>query len=139
MFERLRTSFESKGAVQTHFLLQKLYEVELRLHDHTNVSLFKSDPLAVIRAKPEEMISRSSHMWDLAERFIRAKIHERFGLDFIQYINLPIPDANLLNVLSFEVIANVEIEERKREQEIQRNAMAAAANEANNHKGPSQR
>lgn len=68
-------------------------------------------------------------MWDLADRYARAKIKERFGYTFKEYIDLPMPEANLLNLLSFEVIAAVELEERKREQEIQKAAIEAAKND----------
>lgn len=128
--KKLRNSFNMKGPVANHFLLQRLYEIEFNLHDHTSIALHHSDPLAVIRAKPEEALSRSSHMWDLAERFARAKIKERFGMSWLEYINLPMPDAYLLNVLSFEVIANVEIEETKRNQEAQKAALEASKQEA---------
>ena len=69
-------------------------------------------------------------MWDLADRYARAKIKERFGYTFKEYIDLPMPEANLLNLLSFEVIAAIELEERKREQEIHKAAIDAAKNEA---------
>ena len=68
-------------------------------------------------------------MWDLADRYARAKIKERFGYTFKEYIDLPMPEANLLNLLSFEVIAEVELEERKREQKIQKAAIEAAKND----------
>lgn len=107
----------ASGPVETHFLLNKLFEIEFGLYDHTNAVSAKKDPLAVIRAKPEESILNSSHLWDLAERFAKARIKERFDLNFMEYISLPLPDAALLDKLSFEVISKVETDMKKAEME----------------------
>lgn len=115
---RLSTPLGAVGAVANHFLVQKLYEIEFGLFNHTDPVAVAADPLAVIRAKPEESYASASHLWDIAERYARARIHKRFNLNFIEYCNLPMPDAQLLDKIAFEVMGNVELEERKRENEV---------------------
>ena len=118
LLRRLKTPLGVIGSVETHFLLQKLYEIEFSLFNHTDPVAVATDPLAVIRAKPEECYSTSSHLWDIAERYARAKINKRFNLNFIEYCNLPMPDAALLDKMAFEVMGNLELQESKKENQL---------------------
>lgn len=92
------------------------------------------DPLAVIRAKPEESFILSSHMWDTARRYREAKIWDRFHIDFLTYSGLPLPESQLLDRLSIEVFAKGELEDIKIRNEAQeaqqRDAEAKAAQAA---------
>lgn len=125
--DRLKDPLNAQGPVEIHYLTNKLFEIEFGIYDHTNAQNVASDPLAVIRAKPEENLSSTSHLWDLAERFAKARIADRFKLNFLEYIGLPMPDAALLDRLSFEVISKVELEMKKAETEAFENMVNSSS------------
>lgn len=113
--------------MQMHVLLNKMYEIEFGMFDHTDAQSVKDDPLAVIRAKPEESFITSSHLWDVAKRYAEAKIKERFGISFIEYSNLPMPEARLYERLAFDVFGKIELSALQRQNSEAEQVAAAAA------------
>ena len=103
-----------------------LFNKEFGLFDHTDKALTRQNPLAVIRAFPKENYLATSTLFDVASRFRENKIHERFKIDFEQYLDLPRPRSMLYDRISREYFYVAEEKEREEAVEIERRLREAS-------------
>lgn len=109
----LKEPLGAKNIVEQHFVLHMLYETEFGMFNHADPTLSKEDPLAVVRAKPEESLMALSPLWDVATRYARYKIKERYGITFHEYLELPVTTSFLYNQMATEIFGEIELEEIK--------------------------
>ncbi len=111
---------------EAHWLKHMLFNKEFGLFDHTDKALTRQNPLAVIRAFPKENYLATSTLFDVASRFRENKIHERFKIDFEQYLDLPRPRSMLYDRISREYFYVAEEKEREEAAEIERRLREAS-------------
>lgn len=99
--------------VESHYLLQSLYNMEMGLFNHLDANLNRGNPLAVVRAFPEEDTQQGSLLDELAFRYKKNRIFDRYNINFLDYIKLPCTMARKMDVIAEEVIAPIEREEAK--------------------------
>lgn len=98
---------------ESHFLLQTLYNMEMGLYDHLDPVLARTNPLAVVRAFPEEDVQQGSLIEELAFRYRKNRIHQRFDINFVDYMKLPCTLARKLDDVADKVIRPIEEAEAK--------------------------
>ena len=102
------------GPAESHYLLQSLYNMEMGLFNHMDPHLAQKNPLAVVRAFPEEDTQQGSLLEELTYRYRKNRIFERYNINFLDYIKLPCTMARKMDSMAEEIIAPIETEEAKR-------------------------
>lgn len=99
------------SSVDSHYLLNSLYNIEFKLFDHFDPQKKKAEPLAVIRAFPEEDPQADSLFEDVVYRYASNKIGERFRMSLEEYLRLPCTKARCLDKVAEIVMGPIEKEE----------------------------
>jgi hypothetical protein len=113
------------GAMDAHWLKHNLYNKEFGLYD-CFAPMAAKEPLAVVRAFPEEDPIRETYLVDLCYRYYECKIHEFFHLSLTEYMALPMPYARKLDDIARNHIRPMEMERLKRESEEMRRQLSAS-------------
>lgn len=108
---KLIDNIRPMSAVESHYLLNAIYNMDMGFFDHLSETKAKAEPLAVIRAFKEEDPLANSLMNDLAFRYYRNKIEKFFHIDFLEYIKLPMPVARKLDDIAINVLSKLAKEE----------------------------
>jgi 3'(2'), 5'-bisphosphate nucleotidase len=77
--------------VEATYLMHALYNTSNGFFDHRAAANDAKSPFAVVRAFPEENPLAESLLEDLALRYKTNQIWERYKLNFLEYIALPMP------------------------------------------------
>lgn len=112
-FQDLIRNVKPMSQVEATYLMHALYNTSNDLFDHKNAAQDAKSPFAVVRAFPEENPLADSLLEDLALRYKTNQIWDRYKLNFLEYIRLPMPITRTLDDIGSKYLAPLEERERR--------------------------
>ena len=111
-FRDLIQNVKPMSQVEATYLMHALYNTSNGFFDHRAAANDAKSPFAVVRAFPEENPLADSLLEDLALRYKTNQIWERYKLNFLEYIALPMPITRVLDDFGAKYLGPIEDRER---------------------------
>lgn len=77
------------GSPQAQLLLQAAYETRYGIFNHLAADVGAKRPLALIAHQPNEETTKGSSLYERIEAYAESKVLLHFGLNLVQFLELP--------------------------------------------------